>query len=120
MQTKGAEVCGRRYHRYRVIDAEALVERIQAEFVERVKTIEGLVAYYVVDGGDGTVTSITLGETEAAVAIRPWSRKIGSGAGRPPRQGAPDVTEGEVRVRTEALIEAPCATGCRRVRRSPR
>jgi hypothetical protein len=53
--------------RYRAVDAEALIKKIQDEFVERVKSIEGFVAYYVVDGGDGTVTSVTVGETEEAV-----------------------------------------------------
>jgi hypothetical protein len=51
----------------RALDVEALVKRVQEEFVERVKTIEGFVGYYVIDGGDGTVTSITLAETEEAV-----------------------------------------------------
>jgi hypothetical protein len=53
--------------RYQVMDVEALIERVQEEFVERVKTIEGFVGYYVIDGGDGTVTSITLGEAEGAI-----------------------------------------------------
>ena len=89
-------------HRYQVMDAEALVERIQEELVDRVKAIEGFVAYYVIDGGDGTVTTMTLGETEeaveaAAVESQDWiveraAHLVG---------GAPDVTSGEVRVRTE-------------------
>jgi len=47
--------------RYRATDAEALVKQVQEEFVERLKTIEGFVGYYVIDGGDGTLTSITFG-----------------------------------------------------------
>ena len=64
--------------RYRVMDVEALVKRVQEEFVERVKTIEGFVGYYVIDGGDGTVTSITLAETEERSKPRPCRRNIGS------------------------------------------
>jgi hypothetical protein len=89
-------------HRYRVIDAEALVERIQEEFVERVKTIEGFVAYYVIDGGDGSVTSITLGETEEAVqtsAVESQDWIVERAAHLV--EGAPNVTAGEVRVRAE-------------------
>ena len=89
-------------HTYRVTDADALVELIQEEFVERVKTIEGLVAYYVIDGGDGTVTSITLGDTEEAVEAsaadsQDWIVERATHL----VEGAPDVTAGEVRVRTE-------------------
>jgi hypothetical protein len=89
-------------HRYRVMDAEALVERIQEEFVERVKAIEGFVAYYVIDGGDGTVTSMTLGETEEAVeAAEVESQHWIVERAAHLVEGAPDVTSGEVRVRTE-------------------
>ena len=52
---------------YRVTDVDAFGAKMQEEFVERVETIDGFVGYYVVDGGDGTITSITVGETEEAV-----------------------------------------------------
>ncbi len=89
-------------HRYRVVDADALVERIQEEFVERVKAIEGFVAYYVIDGGDDTVTTMTLGETVEAVEAssaksQDWIVERAAAL----VAGAPDVTAGEVRVRTE-------------------
>ena len=88
--------------RYRVMDVEALVKRVQEEFVERVKTIEGFVGYYVIDGGDGTVTSITLAETEEAVeasTVQTQHWVVEKAAHLV--EGAPDVTAGEVRVRTE-------------------
>jgi hypothetical protein len=89
-------------HRYKVMDAEALIERIQQEFIERVKTIEGLVGYYVIDGGDGTVTSITLGETEQAVeALAVDSQDWIVERAAHLVEGAPDMTAGEVRVRVE-------------------
>jgi hypothetical protein len=37
--------------------------------VERVKTVEGFVGYCVIDGRDGTVTSVTVGETDDALNI---------------------------------------------------
>lgn len=88
--------------KYRARDVEALVDLVQEEFVERLKTIEGFVAYYVIDGGDGTVTSITLGETgsaiEASIAeARHWVTERASHL----VDSAPDVTTGEVRVRAE-------------------
>jgi hypothetical protein len=89
-------------HRYKVMDAEALIERIQQEFIERVKTIEGIVGYSVIDGGDGTVTSITLGETEEAVeALAVDSQDWIVERAAHLVEGAPDMTAGEVRVRVE-------------------
>ena len=52
---------------YRVMDVDPLVQAVQQEVVERVKSIAGFVGYCMIDGGDGTVISITLGETEEAV-----------------------------------------------------
>jgi hypothetical protein len=52
---------------YRVTDIDALVRKVEDEFVERVKEIDGFVGYYVIDGGDGTAASVTVGETEDAV-----------------------------------------------------
>jgi hypothetical protein len=86
--------------RYRVMDAEAFVKRTREEYVDRVNTIEGLVGYYMIDGGDGTVTSITVCETEEAVkrsdvSARHWVIERAAHL----VAGAPEVTSGEVRVR---------------------
>ncbi|HUO73402.1 MAG TPA: hypothetical protein VMU39_21710 [Solirubrobacteraceae bacterium] len=43
------------------MDVDPLVQAVQEEVVERVRTIEGFVGYYMIDGGDGTVISITTG-----------------------------------------------------------
>ncbi len=88
--------------RYRVTDAETLVTKFQEQFVERARTIDGFVGYFVVDGGDGTITTITLGETEEAVEVsdeqaRHWVIEMAAHL----VEGAPDVTGGEVRVRVE-------------------
>jgi hypothetical protein len=87
---------------YRVTDIDALVRKVEDEFVERVKEIDGFVGYYVIDGGDGTAASVTVGETEDAVEsstqrASEWVRESVADL----IEGAPEVTAGEVRVRAE-------------------
>jgi hypothetical protein len=87
---------------YRVTDVEAFVAKMQEEFVELVETVDGFVGYYVVDGGDGTVTSITVGDTAGAVEATTaraehWVVEMVAHL----VEGAPEVTAGEVRVRIE-------------------
>ena len=48
--------------RYRVRDIDALVSKVEDEFVEQVKEIDGFVGYYVIDGDDGTAASVTVGD----------------------------------------------------------
>ncbi len=88
--------------RYKVRDIDALVEKVESEFVDQVKEIDGFVGYYVIDGGDGTAASVTVGETADAVAestrrAANWVRDSASDL----VEGTPDVTVGEVRVRAE-------------------
>jgi hypothetical protein len=88
--------------RYRVIDVESLVGKVEEEFIELVRSVDGFVAYYVIDGADGTVTSVTVGETEQAVdastrQAEAWIVERASHL----VEGAPDLTSGEVRVRAE-------------------
>jgi hypothetical protein len=78
------------------------VKKVEDEFVERVKAVEGFVGYYVIDGGDGTCASVTVGETEKAVQdttrqAAEWVRESAAHL----IAGAPEVTAGEVRVRAE-------------------
>jgi hypothetical protein len=88
--------------RYQAVDVEALIRKVREEFVERVKTVEGFVGYYVIDGGDGTVTSVTVGETEEAVEAsnvlaKEWVVERAAHL----VESAPDLTTGKVRVRAE-------------------
>ena len=88
--------------RYRVRDMDALVSKVEEEFVEQVKEIDGFVGYYVIDGDDGTAASVTVGETAQAVAesVRlagAWVRESASDL----VEGDPEVTVGEVRVSAE-------------------
>ena len=88
--------------RYRVNDIDALVSKVESEFVEQVRQIDGFVGYYVIDGGDGTATSVTVGETEEAVErstseAADWVRESAADL----IEGTPEVTAGEVRIRAE-------------------
>jgi hypothetical protein len=88
--------------RYRVRDIDALVSKVETEFVDQVKEIDGFVGYYVIDGGDGTAASVTVGETADAVAES--TRRAGDWVRESVADlvdGAPEVTVGEVRVRAE-------------------
>jgi hypothetical protein len=88
--------------RYRVTDIDTLVSKVESEFVDQVKEIDGFVGYYVIDGGDGTAASVTVGETADAVAestrrAANWVRDSAADL----VEGGPEVTVGEVRVRAE-------------------
>jgi hypothetical protein len=88
--------------RYKVRDIDALVDKVESEFVDQVKDIDGFVGYYVIDGGDGTAASVTVGETADAVAestrrAANWVRDSASDL----VEGTPEVTVGEVRVSAE-------------------
>jgi hypothetical protein len=87
---------------YRVRDIDALVQKVEDEFVEQIKSIDGFVGYYVIDGGDGSAASVTVGETADAVAestrrAASWVRESASDL----VEGEPEITAGEVRVRAE-------------------
>ena len=88
--------------RYRTSDIEALERKVEEEFIDRIKEVEGFVGYYVIDGGDGDVASVTVCKTADAL------QRITKLAGEWVREslgdlveGPPDVITGEVRVRAE-------------------
>jgi hypothetical protein len=89
--------------RYKVSDAEAFIGKIEADFTDRLKAeVDGFVGYYVIDGDDGTVATVTVGDDAAAVAdtvqlAANWVRENASDL----VEGDPEVTLGEVRVRAE-------------------
>jgi hypothetical protein len=88
--------------KYRVTDIDTLVQRAEEGFVPQVKGVGGFAGYYIVDGGDGTAVSITVAET--ADAVQESTRLAGEWVRENAAElieGAPDVTEGEVRVSVE-------------------
>jgi hypothetical protein len=88
--------------KYRSSDPAELARRVETGFVPIVKEVPGFVGYYVVDGGDGTVTSVTVCEDEGGVEES--TRRAGEWVqDNVPElvEGAPDVTSGEVLVRAE-------------------
>ena len=87
---------------YRVRDIDTLVSKVESEFVDQIREIDGFVGYYVIDGGDGTAASVTVGEDANAVAestrlAANWVRDSAADL----VEGKPEVTVGEVRVRAE-------------------
>jgi hypothetical protein len=46
---------------------DELSRRVKDEFVPIVQEVPGFVAYYVIDGGDGTASSVTICESKEAV-----------------------------------------------------
>jgi hypothetical protein len=84
---------------YRVSDAAELSRRVKEEFVPMVREVPGFVAYYVVDGGDGAVSSVTICEdregAEASTArAADWIQERTA----PLTESGPEVTVGEVTV----------------------
>jgi hypothetical protein len=62
---------------YRITNADELFELVREEFVPIVETVPGFVAYYVLDTGVGTATSITVCATkeglhESAARAAAW------------------------------------------------
>ena len=89
--------------RYRVREIDAFISKVEDEFVEQIMKIDGFVGYYVIDGDDGTVASVTVGENATAVAdsvrlAASWVRESAADL----VEGDPEVTVGEVRVRAES------------------
>jgi hypothetical protein len=88
--------------RYRTSDVDALERKVEDEFIDRIKEVEGFVGYYVIDGRDGDVASVTVCQTATALQqitrlAGDWVRESASDL----VEGEPDVIAGEVRVRAE-------------------
>jgi hypothetical protein len=52
---------------YEVSNIEELSELVRDEFLPIVETVPGFVAYYVVDHGDGSASSITISEDKTGI-----------------------------------------------------
>jgi hypothetical protein len=82
---------------YRSTDAAEVGRRAEEGFVPIVREIGGFSAYYLVDGGDGSLTTVTVAEDEAAVEdsvikAREWVSANAADL----VEGEPTVTVGEV------------------------
>lgn len=85
---------------YRVTDAGEIARRVKDEFIALVQTVPGFVAYYVIDGGDGTLSSITIGEDsdgveESTLRASEWIREAGLDS---LIESGPEVVAGEITV----------------------
>lgn len=87
--------------KYRSSDAAEVARKIDEKgFLGIVREVPGFSAYYVVDGGDGTVVTVTLtenqdGAEESAQKASGWISENEDVAAL--IEGSPDVTNGEVR-----------------------
>ncbi len=82
---------------YRSDDIQEVARRAQDGFVPIVREVPGFSAYYIVDGGDGSFTTITVAEDEAGVEesvakASEWVRESAADL----VEGAPTVSNGEV------------------------
>lgn len=82
---------------YRVTDAGELSRRVRDEFVPMVRDVPGFVAYYVVDAGGGTISSITIcedreGVEESTARAADWIKERIA----PLIQSGPEITTGEI------------------------
>jgi hypothetical protein len=82
---------------YRSSDVAEVGRRAQEGFVPIVREVSGFSAYYIVDGGDGTLLTITVAEDQAGVedSVGKASEWVGQNAADLV-EGSPTVTNGEV------------------------
>lgn len=85
--------------KYKVTDAAEVARRAGDEFVPLVREVDGFNGYYIVDGGDGTMFTITVAESQGAVEES--AKKAADWIGENEDvaaliEGAPEVTNGEV------------------------
>lgn len=83
--------------KYQTSDAGEVARRAEEGFIPIVNEIEGVSAWYLVDGGSGTLITVTVAENEAAAEAsvekaREW---VGENAADLV-EGAPEVHNGEV------------------------
>ena len=83
------------------MDVDALVKKVQEEFVKRVKTIDGFVDYYVIDGGDGTGhVHHRRGNQAGGRRVDPGGRSVGV------VEAASDLVEGRAEMTTGEVLGA--------------
>jgi hypothetical protein len=82
--------------KYRTSDAAELGRRAQG-FVPIVRELPGFSGWYLIDGGDGTLVTITLGEDAAGVeqSVQRAADWVGENAADLV-EGSPAVTNGQV------------------------
>ena len=85
--------------------APAIATRVNEEFVPMVRQMPGFVAYYVVDGGDGTLLSVSVFEDRDAAeeSTRQATAWVRERLGHLIRT-APVITSGQVVAHAEAAV----------------
>jgi hypothetical protein len=84
---------------YRVTDAAEIARRVEDEFLSEVRGVSGFSAYYVIDGGNGSLQTVTITD-DASGAEDSASRAANWIASNPDVaalvEGSPTVINGEV------------------------
>jgi len=94
--------------KYKLTDAggaKTISDEVEKEFVDIVKQVDGFGGYYLIDGGDATLITITVAENAAAVeesAAKAAEWVQGNETVSSLMDGAPDVTNGEVLISVSA------------------
>ena len=96
----------RRYNTHEGM-ARKMLQRVNADFVPQMRRLRGFVAYYAVDGGDNTVTSVSVftnrdSAEESTRIAQEWVRE---NIARMIRT-APVIVTGEVGAHAEATAAA--------------
>ena len=83
---------------YNTGDVEEVVKRVEEGFIPIISQTPGFVAYYVLDGGAGTLVSVSVFESQAGAEestrlAADWVKENLAGL----FDGPPSVTAGEVR-----------------------
>lgn len=87
--------------KYKVSDAAAIARAAEEGFVPLVREVDGFNGYYIVDGGDGTMFTITVADTQEGVEASAQKAADWIGGNEEVAaliDGAPEVTNGEVLV----------------------
>jgi hypothetical protein len=95
----------RKYKLTEASGGKTIADEVEKEFVDIVKQVDGFGGYYVVDSGDGTLITITVAESPAAVeesAAKAAEWVQGNETVTGLMDGGPDVTNGEVLVSASA------------------
>jgi len=88
----------RRYEGVDQARSDEMAEKVTASLLPRLSELPGFGGYYLIDAGDGVITSISLFENppeaeESTRLVSQWVREQGLGAALP---NAPTITNGRI------------------------
>ena len=96
----------RRYDGVDAARADEVVERVNETLVPQLRELPGFSGYYVIDAGNGVISSVSLFETadqaeESTKLVAAWIGDENLGTAIP---NAPTITSGEVVAHSDRLV----------------